>query len=640
MEERAEQASERALLSEQFATLVRHMPQLYFILILVTTFFALSVKGLAHPLWIILWAGVIIATSIRRGLHWRRLQRHGYDLTVAQMRRELVRTSIIGIALCMGFSGVGVFAVKAWSVQLQGMTMMVAWGAAMAAAIYLVALPAASRGMLYTSTVALVLVYAQSGSWTLIATIPAVVAITYAINSLLRVTFANFRDMVLSRAAIKAMHVEASQQAMTDSLTGLPNRRKFDEAFRTCIGRGGSFAVAMLDLDGFKQVNDVYGHATGDRLLKVAAQRLDRSVGKHGLVARMGGDEFAILLENIEGPEEAAGLIEEAVVALEAPIALGEMTASVGTSAGLAIYNGEGQPHRLVEQADIALNRCKTHARGGKVVFTQEFEREAQRNAAIEQGLRMAVIGQEFQVHFQPIYNLGDNSSLRGFEALARWTHPTLGPISPADFIPIAERAGLIGVVSDCLLHLAATAAAKWPRHMVLSFNLSAAQLVQPSAGLNILSTLAAHGLRPGQFEAEVTETAIMADIDAATRTLNNLRMAGAMVALDDFGTGYSSFSHLNELPLDRLKIDRSFIAKMMGDARSANVVKTIIQMTSNLDIECIAEGIETEAQLKQLRNWGCEQGQGYLFSPAVPEAALDRFLAPPPEPPRQRRRA
>ncbi len=618
--------SDEALVAEQFATLVRHMPQLYSVLILVSIFFGISLKGLAPGIFIIGWVAVIVVTSVYRGLHWRRLQRNGYDLSVPEMRRELVRTNIIGIVLCMCFSGVGVFAARSLNMQLQGMTMMVAWGAAVAAAVYLVSLPVASRSMLYSSTLALTVVYALSGSWALFVTIPAVLAITFAIHSLLRTTFANFRDLVQSRAVIKAMHVEAREQALSDSLTGLPNRRRFDEAFRSCISRGGPFAVAMLDLDGFKQVNDVYGHAMGDRLLLAVAERLAHAMEQHGLVARMGGDEFAILLHAITGPEDASSLIDQAIVALDAPIALDGVMASVGTSAGLAIFTGEGPAGRLVEQADIALNRCKVHARGGKVVFSQEFELEAQRNAAIEQGLRLAVINQEFSVHFQPIFNLA-TGQVKGFEALARWSHPVLGPISPAHFIPIAERAGLIGVVSDCLLHMATRAAAQWPAHFILSFNLSAAQLVQPSAGLNILSVLAANGLRPAQFQAEVTETAIMADIGAATRTLGNLRAAGVRVALDDFGTGYSSFSHLSELPLDRLKIDRSFVAKILADERLANVVKTIIQMAANLKLECTAEGIEDEEQLNMLRAWGCQQGQGYLFSPAVPEAQLQPFI-------------
>jgi predicted signal transduction protein with EAL and GGDEF domain len=280
----------------------------------------------------------------------------------------------------------------------------------------------------------------------------------------------------------------------------------------------------------------------------------------------------------------------------------------------------------LIDRADMALYRVKAKERSGIAVFDMNDESIALERAMIEQALRKAVVEAALDLHFQPIINLA-TGQINGFEALARWHDTRLGHISPAVFIPIAEQIGIIEQLTDSLLRKAATVAAGWPSRLTLSFNLSADELSRPSAGLKIVSIISECGLPPKRFEAEVTETAIMKNLENARRTIEALKAAGASVALDDFGTGYSSLSQIRDLPLDKIKIDKSFVDRICADPRIASLVRSIVDMCERLELRCVAEGIERQDQLDELKLCGCYAGQGYLFSRPVPKEKVHEYI-------------
>ncbi|HEY4985407.1 MAG TPA: EAL domain-containing protein, partial [Bradyrhizobium sp.] len=425
----------------------------------------------------------------------------------------------------------------------------------------------------------------------------------------------------------------ATKLAYTDYLTNLANRRHFELLLNERVSHSElgqkPFAVGIIDLDGFKPVNDIHGHRVGDSVLVETATRLGAFMAGRGQAARMGGDEFAVLVEGVASEDEALAFAEDMQKIFIAPIAIdGGAVVQLSSCCGFSIYpTSATNADELINQADMALYRSKALERGSASVFTADYQNSVLRHARIEQGLRLAVSARALSVHFQPIVDLS-SGRVTGFEALARWRDADLGPVSPAIFIPIAEKIGLIEQLTDDLLRKAVAIAATWPDHLVLSFNLSAAQLVKPGAGLKIISILMEAGLAPHRFEAEVTETALIKNIDEARRTLECLKAANIRISLDDFGTGYSSLSQIKDLPLDKVKIDKSFVDKICSDAKMGSLVRAIITMCENLELQCVAEGIEDVLQLDLLKAGGCNLGQGYLFSQPIPHEQIGALLA------------
>ena len=423
----------------------------------------------------------------------------------------------------------------------------------------------------------------------------------------------------------------ATAVANTDALTEMPNRRHFqialDARVRSADGGRAAFAVGLIDLDGFKPINDVHGHLAGDRVLKAIGERLAASMAGRGLAARMGGDEFALIAEGVADSEGAQALGRELSAAFTAPINVGAVALRVNCTMGFSLFPGPADSaEALVRHADMALYRAKGLGRGGVAVFDANDESKARRRAQLEQGVLRALADDLFEPHFQPIVDLADGRVL-SFEALARWDDPQLGQVPPNEFIPVAEQIGAIGALTDALLRKSIRAARTWPSDVRLSFNMTTEQLVKPNAAETILGLLAQCGLPPERFEAEVTETGVMRDLAGARRTIEALRAAGATVALDDFGTGHSSLSQMRDLPLDKVKIDKSFIDRICLDGRIAGLARSIVELCARLDLPCVAEGIESADQLAELIRHGCAGGQGHLFAPAMPAGAVAGFL-------------
>jgi diguanylate cyclase (GGDEF)-like protein len=423
----------------------------------------------------------------------------------------------------------------------------------------------------------------------------------------------------------------AHELANTDALTGLANRRQFERALKETVasppGAGRVHAVLALDLNKFKRINDVYGHVMGDDVLVIVAQRLSAAMRDGDLLARLGGDEFAVIARHLTGAEGATGIANRILKALESPIEVGSNRHRVGLAIGLALVPDDGTNiEEILRKADIALYRAKAENQPAARFFEKEMDRRSREREGLEHDLAAAIETGAVGPWYQPIVNL-QTQEVIAFEALARWTHPALGNIPPDRFIPIAEDCGLIQQLSDYLLRRACADALAWPDHVMLSFNISPAQLKEKTLGLRILGILGETGLSPQRLEIEITESALVRDLESAKAVLSSLRDAGVRVALDDFGTGYSSLYHLRNFKFDAIKIDRSFVGSMASEDESAAIVRALTGLGHGLGLVIIAEGIEQSDQRDALLKQGCERGQGFLFSRAIPAHETRGFL-------------
>ena len=416
---------------------------------------------------------------------------------------------------------------------------------------------------------------------------------------------------------------EARTLANFDALTSLPNRRNFFTTLDNLLATGQRFDLGLIDLDGFKPINDIYGHAAGDAVLIEAGKRLAAICAGRGVVARLGGDEFVLILhedacEQISEPELKA-LGERFCDALSEPFHLGIATLTLSGSVGLVRHVPGGLTDKLngsqiLERADYALYYAKENRRGAAVVFDRQHESDMHKFGRVTHALRSSQLDNEMCLAFQPQYDLIGKRTV-AFEALARWNSPLLGQVPPDVFIRAAEHSGLINEITLALLKKALAAAASWPKDMRLAFNLSARDLHSPRTIARICNAVRASGIAPQRIEFEITETAMLNDFDQALASLAELKAMGARIALDDFGAGYSSFSYIHRLPVDVIKIDQSFVAELLKNGQARKLVKTMIDLCSNLNLDHVVEGVETEEQLRQLLEVQARYVQGYLFA-------------------------
>lgn len=425
-------------------------------------------------------------------------------------------------------------------------------------------------------------------------------------------------DLIEEQKQTQALSDENRRLANIDSLTSLANRRfffgKLDEAIAAQQDENVPIHVGIIDLDGFKPVNDAYGHRIGDELLVQLGFRLSHICRGKALVARLGGDEFAFLLlaNNHSAPQELA---DEICEACREPFSIANLIVQIGASVGIASSDlcADAANH-LYEQADFALYQAKRDAPGTAVAFSDEHHRSLSRIMIIEQALRDGSIDRDIALNFQPIFDI-QQQSVTAFEALARWDHPVLGFVSPAEFIPAAERLGYINHLSRLLLTKALREAKTWPDHIRLSFNLSARDLSSSEHAMRLLAIIGNGGITPARIDLEITETAILTDLVRAQTVAQAFISAGVGVSLDDFGTGYSSLTHLHSMPLTKIKIDRSFVTGIDRDPASAKIVKSLIRMADDLNLECIIEGVESAEEMDQVRELGGRFVQGYHIS-------------------------
>ena len=427
------------------------------------------------------------------------------------------------------------------------------------------------------------------------------------------------------RSEAKIVHM-----ALHDALTDLPNRVLLNERLEQALARarrGDLVAVHLLDLDHFKIVNDTLGHPAGDRLLKMVTQRLRSLVRETDTIARMGGDEFAVLQVAISQPADATVLALRIIETVSAPYDLDGTQVVIGTSVGIAIGPVDGHtPDQLIRNSDLALYRAKADGRSTYRFFGPEMDAQMRVRRAMELDLRKALAADEFELHYQPVVNLG-NDEISGVEALIRWRHPEKGLVPPNTFIPVAEEIGFIIQLGEWALRQACAAARNWPDHIRIAVNLSPIQFRNPGFVQIVISALAASGLAPERLELEITEGMLLQDNEGTLNTLFQLRALGVRIAMDDFGTGYSSLSYLQSFPFDKIKIDRSFVKDIADGVGSLNIVRAVAAMANGLGMTTTAEGVETKEQLDTVRAEGCTEMQGFLFSRPLPLDELERLL-------------
>jgi diguanylate cyclase (GGDEF)-like protein len=429
----------------------------------------------------------------------------------------------------------------------------------------------------------------------------------------------------------RASRRSAQSLARHDPLTGLANRRHFLEELDRRIalvgGEENAFALMFVDLDRFKPINDVHGHAIGDQLLQVIGTRLQACIRDDSFSARLGGDEFAVLLEGPGGREAVAAAARRILHELSAPILVNGLKLTVGASIGISLCPEDGHDAaELLQRGDAAMLRAKED-RGAYKFFDSSIDEELKSKAALEAELRTAIPNGDIVPYFQPVVHC-DTGELAGFEVLARWPHRERGMISPADFIPVAEDAGLVDAMFWALLAQACRKALDAPGEFILAVNISPSQVRDQWFPEKVLRTLRETGFPAQRLEIEVTESAMIGDVARAKSSLMSLKNQGVRIALDDFGTGYSSLFLLRELPIDKLKIDRSFVARITTDRENATIVGALVGLGKALGLKVTAEGVEDEETAAALRAMGCELAQGYLYGAATefPQYAVQKL--------------
>lgn len=426
--------------------------------------------------------------------------------------------------------------------------------------------------------------------------------------------------------------IDAENSARRDGLTRLPNALAFHEFLERALARCAEYkeqaAVLYLDLDGFKPVNDRYGHAAGDEILIQVAQRLEETVRKTDFVARLGGDEFAVALVDVGGPIQVMAFVDRLSRAFASPFTAAGLPQDIGVSVGIALAPSDGlETNALVVKADNALYQSKTAGGGTSRFFDPKHAETVQERRDLEKDLRLAIERNELDVALQPVVEIATGRII-GCEALARWRHPVRGPVSPDEFIPMAERTGLIHELGMWIVRAACRLATHMPEGAPISVNVSVAQLRSASMTADMLAVIEEFGLTPDRIEIEITESLLITRDDPAIETARELSKAGFPIALDDFGTGYASLNYLRKLPLNRVKIDKEFIRDSVVHADCAAIVISVVQLARTLGLDVTAEGVETEEQLAFLKSIGCGAAQGYLISRPVAEADLPALFA------------
>lgn len=574
-------------------------------------------------------AALILASLFRLWLWWR----VRYEpMTTERARRALRSTH--AFALLLGASFV------LWSLLLaplgnafQQMHVAIFMGlSSFACAVCLMHVRTASLLLLSVALVPFTGFYISSGNPVLVA-----VAINIALVAILVIIvqnryFRDFQELAHSRTEARRLHGDMAELAQVDSLTKLANRRAFfkhlDGTLESAGKLGKRVSLGLVDLDGFKQINDLYGHRAGDTILAEASKRMLETLGPDVFVARLGGDEFGLIFSDGANDAELRSRGLALCLALRASYELGQGSGQAGASLGFASFpDGAKTAEELYECADYALYRVKTEAAGTAEIFTAAHSGNRRKLSLIEQRLRAPDIAEELSVEFQPIIDL-ETGAVVAAEALARWEHPELGNVPPDIFIRAAERSGTICSITQILFAKALKSRASWPEGVTLSFNLSVHDLVTPNASAKLLEIAKSCVVPPKALQFEITETALLKDFEKARRSIEALKAAGYTIALDDFGCGYSSLQYLHSLPIDRIKVDRSFTSGLVAGGAGRNIIATIVDLSHSLGMDCVIEGVELWEQCDLIGRMGCRFAQGHYFSKALPAQQFLEFLA------------
>lgn len=618
-----------ALLKAQYRAFTRQMPMMYFILLSST--WALAVTHIPFaPAWLTIGIPALFTLlCMVRAIFWWRIRL--IDPTPQLAHAVLVRTNRLAGGIAVAFT--------LWSF------MLFPYGDAFTRShvAFYMAITVIScifclmhvRSAAFIVTVivngAFVLFFASSNQPTFVAIAINVMLVCAGMLSVLLTNYRNFEQLVVSQQRTEALSNENLRLAGIDSLTDLPNRRAFfatlEAEFEKAKTNGTRLALGVIDLDGFKPVNDLYGHSVGDRLLMKVSQRLNDAL-KASHAFRLGGDEFAIIAPVV--PEDDQIVINANVICeqLRAPYPMPEGTLHISASMGIAVFPQSASTlEQLFDRADYALYHAKKMRRGGAVLFDEQHEKQINVEARIEYKLRQADLEEELSVVFQPIVDIRNQCTI-GFEALARWNSPVLGNVSPAEFFPIAERAGIVSSLTRPLLRKALDAAMLWEDDLRLSFNLSAHDLNSCEGVMSLIGIIENSKFDTARLDLEITETAFAHDFEQVRQSVELLHRLGCGISLDDFGTGYSSLTRLHALPLTKIKIDRSFVTELHVRPSSYKIVKSLLALSRDMELECVVEGVETSEELSALMDLGASLVQGYVYSRPLNEADLGHFLS------------
>lgn len=617
------------LLKAQFEVFSSQVPLMYAIMLISAWALAITFIDSAPPLLAIYVPMFFTLVCCIRIIGWLR-SRHIVPTTEAA-RKALTRTNLF--ALLIGV------AITAWSLSLYPygdpyMRGNIAFFMAITGVgviICLLQLRSAAFMVAIIINIPFVMYFSFSGIPSFIGMAINTFLVAGALLMVVAVQFRHFVAAVDARTRLETVNEENSRLANLDSLTGLTNRRQFFSNLKkmSCEAKekGQRLAVGIIDLDGFKPVNDLYGHVVGDSLLVEVGQRLILLSDQNTHVTRLGGDEFALIFCDCGTDDELLAKGERICKALRSPFILADATVQISGSIGLSTFPQlADNAAELYERADYALYHGKRTNRGHAFIFSLDQVVEIEQSTLIEQELRKANLQREITVVYQPIVDIKTRKT-RAFEALARWNNPVLGNVPPALFVPVAERAGLVDGLTRIILEKALVTAADWPEDVGLSFNLSTQDICSPDGAVRIVGTILASGIDPQRLDLEITETAMMYDFARAKTAIETLKALGCGIALDDFGTGYSSLSQLHALPLTKIKIDRSFVSHIDKNPASYKIVKSLLALSRDMGLGCVVEGVETREEMDTLVSLGGQLAQGFYYSHAVSESEIDAFL-------------
>lgn len=616
-----------ALTNERYRALQRQIPLLYTVALANFIGLHLATGGEIGTFYspVTLLAGFVVV----RLVHWMNVR--GRTLTPVQTVRELRRTWFYALLVSGGFCAWALSLLAAGEAQHVAHVVLFGSLAAVGCAYGLSSFPAAARLPLLFLGLPIGVWLILTGETANVGMGASLALVILLILRLLGIHNHGFAQLVRSRSDIanererarraeklaKTERTKARLIADTDPLTGLANRRAFLSALTRCAsdlqGSGRRLALAAVDLDRFKPINDTFGHAAGDAVLQQIGGRLAAATGSSAFIARTGGDEFALLLPRMRNVEAVRSVGASICAALQTPFFVEGREFKISGCCGLTILSADqSDVAEALIRADTALYQAKA-GRGGFAVFSPEMEENNRRRIAIEQALAAPATRAAIDLVYQPIRDL-TTGELRAFEALARWEHETLGCVSPAEFIPVAEQTNNIFAISDALLRKAAREARRWADPVRLSFNISAVQLCTLGFAPRIFDILGEAGLSASRLQVEVTETALLVNMAVVRENLQALQSAGARIVIDDFGAGHASISYLREMQFDGIKLDGSMLGTVGGPLLSRRLLKGVLDMCSALGVPCVAEHIECEEQLTLLRELGCRDGQGFLL--------------------------
>jgi diguanylate cyclase (GGDEF)-like protein len=616
----------------QLRALSKQIPLLYFLLITNTAFVAFTHFKFAPLFLTVYMPGIFGCICVARLIGWWKM-RHAV-LVASKAAARLRSTVLLSAAFGTLMSVWGIMLFPYGGIEEKAHVAFFMSITTIACIFCLTHLRAAALTLALVTIVPFGIHFSNLGSTVMTAIAINMLLVSCAMIYTLSIHFGEFNTMVDQKLSLEKTYdetVRLSEEnhnfANLDSLTGMPNRRRFFAELETSIAAAQNnktaLAIGLIDLDGFKAVNDLYGHSVGDALLVEASRRMQTREHWPVFIARLGGDEFGFILQCENHSKTALQFGRELCELLRLQYVLGDFTADVSSSCGIAMFPDNGNTAaKLLEYADYALYQAKSEAMGDTIIFTPKHHEQLRSVHQINQALRNADLEKELSLDFQPIYD-ASSGQIVSFEALARWHSPIVGHVPPATFIVTAERSNLIDKLTLVLFNKFLSELSQWPKHLSASFNLSARNLASPETALQIVSAICKSNVSPKRIEFEVTETAVMADFDRALKTLTLLKNLGATIALDDFGTGYSSLGYVHRLPLDKIKIDRGFIAEIDCNEKAKNIVRTVVDMCRNLGVPCIAEGVETREQAVIIGEIGCNLMQGYFWGRPIPAAMI-----------------